>query len=174
MYAKRYIDYENYVFIDTTSLSFLIHRLWIYYFVYRGECRQTFTHSSLWRAERNITVVCFLGDLDLQIRYSLFMVSGMPGLKNFPRTALQRCSETFHAQSQKRGCTLRLEGNKCTFSIELDLSWAGSDSGFSKRVVGMVGFNLCIRTEFKVVTAHVLWQYHKVEITMKCFSSFRL
>ena len=158
--------------MNTTSPSFLIHRLWLYYFVYRGECRQTFTHSSLWRAERNITVVCFLGVLDLHIRYSLFMVFGMRGLKNYPRTVLQRCSETFHAQSQKRGCTLRLEGNKCTFSIELDLSWAGTDSGLG--MVGMVGFNLCIRTEFKVVTAHILWQYDKVEITMKCFSSFQL
>jgi len=82
---------------SATSLSFLIHRLWFYYFVYRGERRQTFTHPSLWRAERDFTVVYFLAVLDLHIGYSLFLVFGMHGLANFLKTVLRLCGETFHA-----------------------------------------------------------------------------
>ena len=72
-------------------------------------------------------MVCFVAVLDLHIGYSLFMVFGMLGLENFPRTALQRRSKTFHAQSEERGCAIHPEGNKCTFANELGLALAGTD-----------------------------------------------
>ena len=88
--------YTNYAWINT-SLLFFILRLRFYCLVYRGEPRQTFTHSSHWRAETNFTVVYFLALLDLHIGYSLFLVFGIPGVENFLTTVLQRYGETFHA-----------------------------------------------------------------------------